>query len=192
VKLEDYLSRASLVLALLLAPSSLSVAQKPAVVCKQTISDRSPTPSATKGFPQLTDITTPTQIHFGQLASPDQRYIIESMGGGVALLDDEGDGWSDIYFTNGPSVAMLLAGKRAKSALYRNNHDGTFSDATDRAGVGLLCWAMGIAAEDYNNDGHPDLFVNCFGGIVPQKYPLAIMTAMDTSTSPSRITSTSI
>ncbi len=107
-----------------------------------------------------------TSGHFEHLASPDQRCIVESMGGGVALLDYDGDGWLDIYFTNGPSVAMLLAERRAKSALYRNNHDGTFSDVSDKAGVGFPCWAMGVAAGDFNNDGHPGLVVNCFGGIV--------------------------
>lgn len=117
------------------------------------------------GVPQLVDITASTKIRFEHLASPDQRYIVESMGGGVALIDYDGDGWLDIYFTNGPSVAMALEGKKARSALYRNNHDGTFSDVTEKAGVGYPCWAMGVAAGDYNNDGHPDLAVSCFGGV---------------------------
>ncbi|WP_242617901.1 CRTAC1 family protein [Edaphobacter modestus] len=116
--------------------------------------------------PQLVDITASTQIHFEHLASPDQRYIVESMGGGVALLDYDGDGWLDIYFTNGPSVAMALEGKKARSVLYRNNHDGTFRDVTEKAGVGYPCWAMGAAAGDYNNDGRADLVVSCFGGVV--------------------------
>jgi hypothetical protein len=117
-------------------------------------------------IPELVDITASTQIHFEHLASPEQRYIVESMGGGVALLDYDGDGWLDIYFTNGPSVAMALEGKKARSALYRNNHDGTFSDVSARAGVEYPCWAMGAATGDYNNDGHPDLVVSCFGGVV--------------------------
>jgi hypothetical protein len=61
---------------------------------------------------------------------------------------------------------MALESKKAKSVLYRNNHDGTFSDVTDRAGVGYPCWAMGAAVGDYNNDGRPDLAVSCFGGVV--------------------------
>jgi hypothetical protein len=93
-------------------------------------------------------------------------YILEPMSGGVAILDYDGDGWPDLYFTNAPSVAMALAGQRAKSALYHNNHDGTFTDVTDKAGVGYPCWAMGAAVGDYNNDGHPDLIVSCFGGVV--------------------------
>jgi hypothetical protein len=115
---------------------------------------------------QLVDITASTGIQFAHLASPEQRYIVESMGGGVALIDYDGDGWVDIYFTNSPGVAMALEGKKAKSALYRNNHDGTFTDVTDKAGVGYPCWAMGAAVGDYNNDGKPDLAVSCFGGVV--------------------------
>jgi hypothetical protein len=114
----------------------------------------------------LIDITASTGIHFEHLASPEQKYIVESMSGGVALLDYDGDGWLDIYFTNSPSVSMALAGKKAKSALYHNNHDGTFTEVTDKAGVGYPCWAMGVAVGDYNNDGHPDLVVSCFGGVV--------------------------
>jgi enediyne biosynthesis protein E4 len=116
--------------------------------------------------PQLVDITASTGIRFEHLSSPEQKYIVESMGGGVALIDYDGDGWLDIYFTNAPSVSMALAGKRAQSALYHNNHDGTFTDVADKAGVGSPCWAMGAAVGDYNNDGRPDLIVSCFGGIV--------------------------
>ena len=123
-------------------------------------------PLQTEKYPQLIDITASSGIRFEHLASPEQRYIVESMGGGVALLDYDGDGWLDIYFTNSPSVAMALEGKKAKSALYRNNHDGTFTDVTDKAGVGFPCWAMGAAVGDYNHDGKPDLIVSCFGGVI--------------------------
>jgi len=116
--------------------------------------------------PQLVDITASTGIHFKHLASPDKKYIVESMSGGVALVDYDRDGWPDIYFTNAPDVDMQLAGKKARSALFHNNHDGTFSDVTDQAGVGYPCWANGVAVGDYNNDGWPDLFVTCFGGVV--------------------------
>jgi hypothetical protein len=116
--------------------------------------------------PQLEDITASTGIHFTHLSSPEAKYIVESMSGGVALIDFDGDGWLDIYFTNAPSVAMALDGKQARSALYRNNHDGTFTDVADKAGVATPCWAMGAAVGDYNNDGRPDLAVSCFGGVV--------------------------
>jgi hypothetical protein len=93
--------------------------------------------------PQLVDITASTGIHFKHLAAPDKRYIVESMSGGVALIDYDRDGWPDIYFTNAPDVDMQLAGKKARSALFHNNRDGTFTDVTDKAGVGYPCWANG-------------------------------------------------
>ncbi|MGH9431593.1 MAG: CRTAC1 family protein [Terriglobia bacterium] len=123
-------------------------------------------PHAQEFFPRLTDITGSTGIRFDHLSSPEQRYIVESMSGGVALIDYDRDGWLDIYFTSAPSVAMALAGKKARSALYHNNRDGTFTDVTEKAGVGYPGWAMGAVVGDYNNDGWPDLLVTCFGGVV--------------------------
>ena len=123
-------------------------------------------PSLSDPIPQLIDITGSTGIHFEHLSSPEQKYIVESMSGGVALLDYDGDGWLDIYFTNAPSVSMALSGRSARSALFHNNHDGTFTDVSDHAGVATPCWAMGVAVGDYNNDGRPDLAVSCFGGVV--------------------------
>src|SRR5258708_4707142 len=124
------------------------------------------TPQTSAQLPQLVDITSSTGIRFEHLSSPEQKYIVESMSGGVALIDFDRDGWPDIYFTNAQSVEMTRAGQKARSALYRNNHDGTFTDVTDKAGVGFPCWAMGAAVGDYNNDGWPDLLVTCFGGVV--------------------------
>ena len=117
-------------------------------------------------IPQLVDITASTHIHFNHLSAPEKKYIVESMSGGVALIDYDRDGWPDIYFTNAPDVEMQLAGKKARSALFHNNRDGTFTDVTDKAGVGYPCWAMGAAVGDYNNDGWPDLLVTCFNGVV--------------------------
>jgi hypothetical protein len=117
-------------------------------------------------YPQLVDITASTGITFEHLSSPEQKFIVESMSGGVALIDYDRDGWPDIYLTNAQTVEMALAGKKARSALYHNNHDGTFTDVTDKAGVGYPCWAQGAVVGDYNNDGWPDLLVTCFGGVV--------------------------
>ena len=121
-------------------------------------------PSAT--LPQLVDITDSTGIKFEHLSSSDKKYIVESMSGGVALIDYDRDGLPDIYFTNAPTVDMALAGKKARAALYHNNGDGTFTDVTDKAGVGFPCFAMGAVVGDYNNDGWPDLLVTCLGGVV--------------------------
>lgn len=117
-------------------------------------------------YPTLVDITASTKIQFEHLSSPEARFIAESMSGGVALLDFDGDGWLDIYFTNAPSVALAKRGVKARSALYRNNHDGTFTDVSDKAGVAYPCWAMGASVGDYNNDGRPDLLVTCLQGVV--------------------------
>ena len=121
-------------------------------------------------FPRLVDITSSTGIHFNHLASPEQKFIVESMSGGVALIDFDNDGWLDIYFTNAPSVSMAQSGgppgQKAHSALYHNNHDGTFTDVSQKAGVATPCWAMGVAVGDIDNDGWPDLAVSCFGGLV--------------------------
>jgi hypothetical protein len=117
-------------------------------------------------IPQLVDITRSTKIQFDHLSSPAKKYIVESMSGGVALIDYDRDGWPDIYFTNAPGIDMALAGHKARSALFHNNHDGTFTDVTEKAGVGYPCWAMGTSIGDFDNDGWPDLLVTCFGGIV--------------------------
>ncbi len=133
----------------------------------------SPAPSGVKEMkchdrtiPQLEDVTKKTGIRFEHLLAPEQKYILESMSGGVLLLDYDRDGWVDIYFTNAPTLEMANKGEKARSALYRNNHDGTFSDVTEKAGIATPCFANGGAVGDYNNDGWPDIYVTCLGGNV--------------------------
>jgi enediyne biosynthesis protein E4 len=125
-----------------------------------------PLQSSSGQLPQLVDITDATGIKFEHVSSSDKKYIVESMAGGVALIDYDRDGFPDIYFTNAPTVHMALAGKKARGALYHNNRDGTFTDVTEKAGVGYPCFAMGAVVGDYNNDGWPDLLVTCLGGVV--------------------------
>ena len=120
-------------------------------------------------YPQLVDITASTGIRFDHLSSPEAKFIAESMSGGVALIDYDGDGWPDIYFTGAQNVDMALHNVKARSALYRNNHDGTFTDVSEKAGVAYPCWAMGASVGDYNNDGKPDLIVTCLNGVVLYK-----------------------
>ena len=116
--------------------------------------------------PQLQNITSSTDIDFRHTSSSENKYIVESMSGGVLLLDYDRDGWLDIYFTNAPTVQMALKGEKSRGALYHNNHDGTFTDVTDKAGIATPCFAMGGAVGDFNNDGWPDIYVTCLGGNV--------------------------
>ena len=111
----------------------------------------------------FTDVTASTGITFSHVFSPDKKYIVESMSGGVALFDFDKDGWIDIYLVNSPTVATAANPGGARSALWRNNRNGTFIDVTERAGVGAPGWAMGVATGDYDNDGWEDLYVTCFG-----------------------------
>jgi hypothetical protein len=115
-------------------------------------------------IPQLEDITSTTGITFKHTSDPAKKYIVESMSGGVILLDYDRDGWPDIYFTNAPTVEMAVKGTNSLGVLYHNNHDGTFTDVTAKSGLSTRCFAMGGAIGDYNNDGWPDLYVTCLGG----------------------------
>ncbi len=84
----------------------------------------------------------------------------EGLIAGVAVFDYDGDGYPDLYFVNGASLPSLVkTGARFKNRLYRNNHDLTFTDVTDKAGLGGAGYGMGVAVGDYDNDGRPDLFV---------------------------------
>jgi hypothetical protein len=119
-----------------------------------------------RSVPQLEDITAKAGITFKHTSDPAKKYIVESMSGGVILFDYDRDGWLDIYFTNAPSVDVAVKGQKSRGALYHNNHDGTFTDVTEKAGIGTPCFAMGGAVGDYDNDGWPDLYVTCLGGNV--------------------------
>jgi hypothetical protein len=85
------------------------------------------------------------------------------MGPGCAFLDYDNDGWMDIYLVNSGKSAFYTPSKPIHSALYHNNRDGTFTDVTEKAGVGFGGFGMGAAVGDYDNDGWPDLFVTAYG-----------------------------
>src|ERR1700730_5132125 len=96
--------------------------------------------------------------------TPEKATILETPGSGVALLDYDNDGWLDIYLLNG-STFGALKGQEAppRAMLFHNNHDGTFTDVTEKAGVGNERWGFGVAVGDYDNDGWPDIYVSNFG-----------------------------
>jgi hypothetical protein len=92
-----------------------------------------------------------------------KRYIIETTGSGAAFFDFDNDGWPDIFLVNGSRLEGFSKGHEPTSHLYRNNRDGTFTDVTQKAGVGLVGWGQGVCAGDYDNDGFVDLFVTFWG-----------------------------
>ncbi len=117
--------------------------------------------SATPTATYFEDRTAHSGIGFAlhNAASP-ERHQIETMAGGVAVFDYDGDGYPDIYFANGAEQPSLVkTGPQYRNRLYRNKHDWTFEDVTDKAGVGGSGYNIGVAAGDYDNDGHTDLFV---------------------------------
>ncbi len=95
----------------------------------------------------------------------EKRFLIESVGGGLAVIDYDNDGWMDLYVVNGATIESARTGSKLyRNALYRNNRDGTFTDVTLGAGVpGKGHWGKGALAADFNNDGYQDLYVTNFG-----------------------------
>lgn len=95
---------------------------------------------------------------------PRKLTILDTIGSGVALIDYDNDGWLDIYLLNGSTVAALKGQEASPRAmLLHNNHDGTFTDVTDKAGVANERWGFGVAVADFDNDGWPDIYVANFG-----------------------------
>lgn len=92
-----------------------------------------------------------------------KRYIIETTGSGVAVFDYDNDGWPDIFLVNGTTLEGFPSGTAPTSHLYHNNHDGTFTDVTERAGLAVSGWGQGVCVGDYDNDGWEDLYVTYYG-----------------------------
>jgi len=93
-----------------------------------------------------------------------KRIIIETKGSGIAFFDYDQDGWLDIYLTNGSRLnAHWAPGTAPTTHLFRNNRDGTFSDVTEKSGLGRSGWQTGVCVGDYDNDGWDDLFCTFWG-----------------------------
>jgi hypothetical protein len=115
-------------------------------------------------------VSTPSGITFRQEASPtNAKYLIETMGAGVAMLDYNNDGLQDLFFVNGGKIGAGNFDRdnpKYWNRLYRQNRDGSFTDVTAEAGLshaGEANYGMGVAVADYDNDGYPDLYVTSFG-----------------------------
>jgi len=92
-----------------------------------------------------------------------KKYIIETTGTGIAIFDYDNDGWPDIFVVNGTKLEGFPAGKAPTNHLYRNNHDGTFTDVTAKAGLTANGWGQGVCVGDYDNDGWEDLYITYYG-----------------------------
>jgi hypothetical protein len=118
------------------------------------------------GF-RLTDVTAAAGIQFRHNSGAfGAKYLPETMGPGCAFFDYDADGWLDILLVNGMGWDTDNTGHRRERTtmrLYHNNRNGTFSDVTERAGLAVEMYGMGVAIGDYNNDGFPDLLVTAVG-----------------------------
>jgi len=118
---------------------------------------------STTPVPQFVDVAPQVGLTVSHLASKEQHYIVESMGGGVGFVDCDNDGRLDIVVTNGSSVDRYRAGGDLMVTLYHQGADGKFTNITEQAGLTVKGWAMGVAVADFDNDGNLDLFVTGFG-----------------------------
>lgn len=114
-------------------------------------------------FTDITKLAGLEKFHH-RSGTPGKTTILEAPGSGVALLDYDHDGWLDIYMLNGSTVAAMKGYEPAPRAmLFHNNHDGTFTEVTEKAGVANQRWGFGVAVGDYDHDGWPDIYVANYG-----------------------------
>ena len=113
---------------------------------------------------QFVDVTQEAGIHWTHSdGRSGQKYFMETLGSGAAFFDYDADGDADLYFVNGAPLPGYVAKEIPTNCLYQNNGDGTFTDVTEKAGVGDTGYGHGCAVGDYNNDGQLDLYVTNYG-----------------------------
>jgi len=112
---------------------------------------------------QFTDVTSQAGIKFVHNAGKSgKKYLPETLGAGAAFFDADGDGWIDVLFVNGKD--WTPKGRRTTAALYRNNHNGTFTDITAGSGLDVEMFGIGVAVADFDNDGREDVYITALEG----------------------------
>lgn len=124
------------------------------------------TPPVSKLIPQFEDITQRAGLTVPHNSTPEKRYIIESMSGGVGFIDCDNDGKLDIITVNGSSVDRYRKGGDPLITLYHQDAGLKFTDITQAAGLTKKGWGMGVSVMDFDNDGWQDIYVTGYGGNV--------------------------
>ena len=144
--------------------NAVSSARRPASVAPVQTKDAEPAVVRPSGPVRFTDVTAQAGIQFRRNSGAfGKKYLPETMGSGVCVLDYDNDGWQDILFVN----SMDWPGHNSANslpALYHNNGNGTFTDVTRRAGLAVKMYGMGCAAADYDNDGFEDIYITALDG----------------------------
>ena len=128
----------------------------------------SPSPvsvNKTSLWPQYVDVAEKAGLNSKTviLGHETKDFLLSTTGGGVALFDYDNDGWLDIFLVNGWGLGEFSKGAEPTNHLFRNNHDGTFTDVTEKAGLVRHGWGQGVCVGDYDNHGYLDLFVTYYG-----------------------------
>jgi hypothetical protein len=143
------------------APASVTAPAVPAAAARPPNAPEKP--ARPSGSITFTDVTAQAGIHFKHDSGAfGKKYLPETMGSGVCFLDYDNDGWQDIFLVNSMDWPEHKTGK-SFPALYHNNHDGTFTDVTQQAGLAVEMYGLGCSAADYDNDGNVDLYVTTVG-----------------------------
>src|SRR5277367_4240468 len=121
-------------------------------------------PARPSGPIRFTDVTAAADIHFKHNSGAfGKKYLPETMGSGVCVLDYDNDGWQDILFVNSMDWPGHKGAAKSYPALYHNNKDGTFTDVTREAGLAVESYGLGCAVADYDNDGFEDIYITTVG-----------------------------